>query len=720
MSYVPIPRRCFVVVLCCLGALGLASPCWSQEALTPRVLLVGDSWSAVPQAFGTFQTVFPEYPGLEHVRSLGFRSAVVAMRTHEFLEPTMMGIVAEELALYPTIDIVHMSLGGNDLLYGAWNAGMTYEQEQTLFESWVANIETGIDFILSQRPDIRIGLCGYTFAHHEKSGVSIQRMNEALAHLEAVKRDLALGKDRVFYIHNLGLMQYHFGIPDADPPILPGTVPYPGGYPDYDPMPGGDITNYAPLEALVDNDIHLTAEGYAIVARRCIDEFYGEWLSWPRALEVMRAVGKTNIHAFQVRFSEAVTGVDVSDFEVTPAEAAILDVSGSGAVYTVTVSYAGSGADLHLSVLDDDTIIDVDSNPLGGIGLGNGLFTYNGSTAYTDPAPPEAHDFDQALQFLDVATAPYTPLLGEFSFLPSVCDANGGFTSLTPLVIAGNGMLDSCELALIRACLNNPSLNLSATGGVTHAITAQAWARNLAQMRQDLGGEGSLALLVLRGIDSVLAGFMVLGDQISSMLPVLLVIAAGSFDEFPLDLHTPELSSYTLLPQYFSYYGDADGDGYTNQQEYDYFMSRGGRDLYVMAALDPYIKPGFTCDNSLGGTFNEGSDLCLIVPDPVNLGGGFQWLKNGLPLADDDRIQGCMWREFSIAGLVESDTGAYSCEYEDGTKAPALFGPITVTVVKVVLPVSNWTSLACVMALLAACGAALAGRGAIRRASRSV
>ncbi|GCC49874.1 hypothetical protein SanaruYs_00880 [Chryseotalea sanaruensis] len=95
-----------------------------------------------------------------------------------------------------------------------------------------------------------------------------------------------------------------------------------------------------------------------------------------------------------VTFSENVTGVDVTDFSLNRTTDAdltfgILGVSGSGSVYTVTLSNvqlldASSNAQLALNVTDNNSIIDAAGNPLGGPVIGDGAFT--GSIAY--PADP--------------------------------------------------------------------------------------------------------------------------------------------------------------------------------------------------------------------------------------------------------------------------------------------------------------------------------------------
>jgi hypothetical protein len=90
---------------------------------------------------------------------------------------------------------------------------------------------------------------------------------------------------------------------------------------------------------------------------------------------------------FIVTFSEAVTGVDTADFVPTtngPSGATITAISGSGTTYTVSVNTRFGDGNLRLDVIDDDSILDILGNPLGGPGAGNGNFTTG--EIYTMPA----------------------------------------------------------------------------------------------------------------------------------------------------------------------------------------------------------------------------------------------------------------------------------------------------------------------------------------------
>lgn len=79
------------------------------------------------------------------------------------------------------------------------------------------------------------------------------------------------------------------------------------------------------------------------------------------------------------------------------------------------------------------------------------------------------------------------------------------------------------------------------------------------------------------------------------------------------------------------------------------------------------------CPRPLGGDYEIGSDLCLCVPCPVSSSSTYAWAKDGIALANGGRIIGAKARTLQIALLTTSDTGLYSCTYDDGAKAVQVF-----------------------------------------------
>ena len=90
---------------------------------------------------------------------------------------------------------------------------------------------------------------------------------------------------------------------------------------------------------------------------------------------------------FTVTFSELVTGVNInapSDFSLTTTGvtgASISGISGSGSTRTVTVNTGSGNGTIQLNVMDNNTIVNIISKPLGGSGMGDGNFT--GGEIYT-------------------------------------------------------------------------------------------------------------------------------------------------------------------------------------------------------------------------------------------------------------------------------------------------------------------------------------------------
>src|SRR5205085_2829783 len=142
---------------------------------------------------------------------------------------------------------------------------------------------------------------------------------------------------------------------------------------------------------------------------------------------------------FTVTFNRSVTGVDATDFFVTSAgltgSPVVMNVIGSGATYTVTVS-TGTGTTgaaphtLRLDLRDDDSIKDSGSEPLAGTGTfggGSGDGSHIGDQLYDiDKTAPIINSFVQAPPTGDV-TGPSDST--DINFTATLNDA---MISLTP------------------------------------------------------------------------------------------------------------------------------------------------------------------------------------------------------------------------------------------------------------------------------------------------
>lgn len=150
--------------------------------------------------------------------------------------------------------------------------------------------------------------------------------------------------------------------------------------------------------------------------------------------------------SFTVNFSDAVTGVDLSDFKLTTTggqgTAKIEDVTGSGNKYTVTVSTGSASGTIRLDLQDDDTIINAGGTPLGGKGAGNGNFT-TGQVFSINKAPAVVSSVRMDADPTKAATARFQVTFSESVTGVDVSDfkltTTGGQGGATVSSISGSG-----------------------------------------------------------------------------------------------------------------------------------------------------------------------------------------------------------------------------------------------------------------------------------------
>lgn len=152
--------------------------------------------------------------------------------------------------------------------------------------------------------------------------------------------------------------------------------------------------------ALTDNDNILDAVGHPLGGTGTgngdfsTGEIYSIDKTVPAVVSISRvspSPRKSDFVNFRVTFSETVTGVNASDFQLTTTDsisgASVAYISGSGATRIITVNTGSSGAgSIGLNLVDDDTIKDTSRQSLGGTGPGNGNFS--GETYAIDRIPP--------------------------------------------------------------------------------------------------------------------------------------------------------------------------------------------------------------------------------------------------------------------------------------------------------------------------------------------
>lgn len=255
-----------------LAAFLVALSAGSVLAETPRILLVGDSWAWFMWLGRSFEKALDE-AGLGQYEERGLYTTVPGSTSYQWVNPEWLSLIDKAVDIDPTLDVVHLSLGGNGFLR-QWNGTMPDAERDRLFQEIVDNIEVVVKHCLDLKPEMNVVICNYDYVNASRKS-TVAELNRAGMVLAKMKKGLADKYDRVHYVQNYGLMQHHFGFA---PHFDAGEVPYPGQAPNYAPWPGGNDEYGSPPDAMMDS-IHLTEEGYKVLADHCIKVLYRDLLT---------------------------------------------------------------------------------------------------------------------------------------------------------------------------------------------------------------------------------------------------------------------------------------------------------------------------------------------------------------------------------------------------------------------------------------------------------
>ncbi|MBP9003639.1 MAG: hypothetical protein KBH78_08475 [Candidatus Hydrogenedentes bacterium] len=440
----------FLFCVCALAVLVLSPDAFAVK----RILLVGDSWAQWPWNMGSYQSVLNYNYGAGTYEVEGTYTAIggstVDMWANNAVPPEssfpsppgytnmpLLDRINWSLAQWPTIDIICLSITGNDMW--SWRADWTPAQTEALYDSIQQDLETLVNWFRTNHPTKKILHIGYdylnitetcTYGMQEFSWNSVyfaaglgftvgdiwqnkannQVINQFFVGMGTRNKNVALATPRWDFLNNFGANHYANGYTNSLGTIFnPGTTPFPGYYPAYTPMAGGDISyGTAPMQMNKPeanknyrDPIHLNDQGYKTLFNNAVMQFLNGWLtdtSAPVALSINRgnpSPTEANEVTFVVTFNEAVRGVDASDFALTGSSASgasITAVEGNEDTATRTIRVNISGAPngtLGLNLLDDGSIYDKNWNQLGGEGANNGAFT-TGQTYLIDRNDPVA------------------------------------------------------------------------------------------------------------------------------------------------------------------------------------------------------------------------------------------------------------------------------------------------------------------------------------------
>jgi len=491
-----------VIAAVAVGALLLCSA--DAHAAEKRILLAGDCWLHYQEDFGSYDNWLQEngYSAYETVGDLtAVRGLTARMAASDVIcilpYLTFLDMLDQELDANPTIDIVHLLVGGNDYFvpfgvppdYLEWNA-MTPAELDYWLGTYAVPLATVIQHIRDNYPQIKITLSSYLYLDLELVSYawSIQfQMTQAefnywFATFMDIAKNIAAETDHVDFVNNWGLFQYHHGVPGRHDPY---TLPFPGQRFDFDPYLGGDPQwPEAPYtvpggESLwMDNDgFHPSDLGHRLIFANCVDQFYDAWLTDvtpPNAVSIERDPAAPNPTTtptvdFIVKFDEEVRKPDVTPdrFAATgPAKAlSVVSVSGGGDTYVVTVDAGTVPGEIGLDLVDAAGIRDIAYHSVTSALSGSETYSFLGPDSDGDGLM----DSEEAL----LGTDPLKEDTDDDG-LSDYDEVNGTFGHITDPLLRdtdGDGYGDGFEV-MMGVDPTNPVAELKASGWRAALCTA--------------------------------------------------------------------------------------------------------------------------------------------------------------------------------------------------------------------------------------------------------
>lgn len=292
--------------------------------VAPRVLLVGDSWAQYMWDDGSHNDLFDRF-GQEDRRALslslgsdpgpgypGPEYAVSGSEARQWADTASYPWIANMVAALnanPTIDLVVLSIGGNDVLAGRPDGGW-YKQmdldlpgsEAAFFDRLEQDTFTIIEAALAVRPNLRVMISSYEYPNFNvgfwcfayacpkrrdlsrdpnNALITDAELNDMMVRVEQRRIGWVNANPRLLFDHGIGLMHYYYG----DGVTGPGLLPYPGQTPPlYSPFPGGNVlrpslrSNFRRPNGLDADPIHLNLAGYQYKIANETEAFFFPWL----------------------------------------------------------------------------------------------------------------------------------------------------------------------------------------------------------------------------------------------------------------------------------------------------------------------------------------------------------------------------------------------------------------------------------------------------------
>lgn len=245
----------------------------------PRIALIGDSWPLMMRFRNGFPRALVEdgyrprqvrqiAVGWSPIPGVESGMAYVGVDVADFDTPPYYERLDQALKRYPTIDILHVGLGGADLLHRMPPSLPLEEKEAFMRKEVMPHVDSVLTHLEQAYPDKHIALVGYDFLNfrdtRERSELTMGRwihlgrpspleLNEMMVRLNDLQKEVAAKHPKVLFIDYIGQTKERLRVRP-------------------------NIREPNPEAGMWRDGLHLSAEGYRDLARYCLEQAYRDWL----------------------------------------------------------------------------------------------------------------------------------------------------------------------------------------------------------------------------------------------------------------------------------------------------------------------------------------------------------------------------------------------------------------------------------------------------------
>jgi lysophospholipase L1-like esterase len=232
-----------------------------------RILVIGDSW-AEPTAAALQQVLTEnEHPDIivESTPYWGY--------AYQLSSPAGLDKISAWFNLWPDTNIVHLSIGANDM-GESWTPAMAgTQQEARLLTEIMRDVETIVDHIFAIRPDVHILWSSYDFFRPLRNTTPSENNAIYIAMAERAAQLALTRQPGLTFVDLYGLFQVSFGFDGIKHTAFDPTSPIPPGDPS---LPDPNLPSpYKPYQG---DPSHPTPAGFKVVAQTQYNRYYASQL----------------------------------------------------------------------------------------------------------------------------------------------------------------------------------------------------------------------------------------------------------------------------------------------------------------------------------------------------------------------------------------------------------------------------------------------------------